>query len=103
MKLAPVDNPLKIPQTLLIYGGSTASGILGIQFAVLSGYRVITTSSPHNYDYMKSLGVSETFDYHSLTCARDIKAATKGQLRLAWDCVSGNDSAKLCAEAMSDG
>jgi NADPH:quinone reductase-like Zn-dependent oxidoreductase len=102
MKLATVDNPLRTPQTLLIYGGSTATGILGIQFAVLSGYRVITTSSPHNFDYLKSLGASDTFDYRSPTCAGDIKAATSGQLKLAWDCVSGTESAKICAEAMSD-
>jgi NADPH:quinone reductase-like Zn-dependent oxidoreductase len=37
--------------------------MLGIQFAKLSGYRVIATCSPHNADYLKSLGADTTIDY----------------------------------------
>jgi len=48
---------------ILIYGGSTATGTLAIQFAKLSGLEVITTSSPHNFSLLKSLGADYVFDY----------------------------------------
>jgi NADPH:quinone reductase-like Zn-dependent oxidoreductase len=37
-------------QWLLVYGGSTATGSVAIQCAVLSGYKVIATCSPRNFD-----------------------------------------------------
>lgn len=92
------------PVPILIYGGSTATGILGIQFAKLSGLTVITTSSPRNFDYLKSLGADAVFDYHTDndTLAQEIKALTKNRLTLAWDCSPTPESARLCAQAMSD-
>ena len=73
-------------QYILIYGGSTATGIFGIQFAKLSGLKVITTASPHNFDYLKSLGAEAVFDYKSETVAEDIRKYTNNSLKLAWDC-----------------
>ncbi|KAL4861987.1 hypothetical protein BDV12DRAFT_203465 [Aspergillus spectabilis] len=61
---------------ILIYGGSTATGIFGIQFAKLSGLKVIATASPHNFVYLKSLGADVVFDYRSPTVAADIRAFT---------------------------
>lgn len=37
-----------------IYGGSSACGSLGIQFAKLAGYKIITTCSPKNNNLVKS-------------------------------------------------
>lgn len=88
--------------TILIYGGSTATGIGGVQFAKLSGWKVATTCSPRNFEYVKSLGADEVFDYSSPTCAADIKVATSNSLTVVWDCISTPESAALCATAMSD-
>jgi NADPH:quinone reductase-like Zn-dependent oxidoreductase len=44
---------------LLIYGGSTATGILGIQFAKRSGFSVVVTCSHNSFDYVKSFGAME--------------------------------------------
>lgn len=98
------DSPLKEQVPLLIYGGSTATGILGIQFAKLSGLTVIATSSPRNFDYLRSLGADAVYDYHvdSETLAQQIKDFTKGKLTLAWDCSPTEESARLCALAMSN-
>lgn len=71
---------------ILIYGGSTATGIYGIQFAKLSGLKVITTASPHNFEYLKSLGADAVFDYKSPSAANDIRKLTNNSLKLAWDC-----------------
>jgi NADPH:quinone reductase-like Zn-dependent oxidoreductase len=71
---------------ILIYGGSTATGIFGIQFAKLSGLRVIATASPHNFDYLRSLGAEDVFDYKAPNVAAEIRAYTNNKLKLAWDC-----------------
>lgn len=104
LKLPLPDSPLKSPVPIFIYGGSTATGILGIQFAKLSGLTVIATSSPRNFDYLQSLGADKLYDYHTETetLAREIKDFTKNKLTLAWDCSPTEESARLCALAMSD-
>ncbi|KAF7884618.1 uncharacterized protein EAF02_004954 [Botrytis sinoallii] len=62
--------PLSMPNSesklpLLIYGGSSATGTLAIQFAKLSGLQVITTSSPKNFELLESLGADHVLDYSS--------------------------------------
>ena len=62
-------------RTILIYGGSTASGTVAIQFARLSGLKVVTTCSPKHFDLVKELGASVVYDYvrsilHHLLYAR---------------------------------
>lgn len=86
---------------LLIYGGSTATGTLAIQYAKLSGYSVVTTSSEHNFEYLKSLGADATFDYKSPTCSQDIKKWSKGSVKHALDCISEEPSASITVAAMS--
>lgn len=89
---------------ILIYGGSTATGILGVQFARLSGLRVVATASPHNAAYLRSLGAEAVFDYHTPAeeLGRQIRAYTGNRLTLAWDCSPTEDSARLAALALSD-
>ncbi|KAF0317472.1 hypothetical protein GQ607_015323 [Colletotrichum asianum] len=101
LKLPLPSSPAKEPKTILIYGGSTAMGISGIQYAKLSGYNVITTASPHNFDYLKELGASAVFDYKSPTVSEDIRKHTGDALTLAWDCQSTDDSAAIVARALS--
>ncbi|GJC86482.1 protein TOXD [Colletotrichum liriopes] len=86
---------------LLIYGGSTASGIMGIQFSKLSNCRVVATCSPHNFTYLKSLGVDHCVDYRSETCVDEIRAFVGDELLYAWDCIATVQSARICAAAMS--
>jgi NADPH:quinone reductase-like Zn-dependent oxidoreductase len=84
---------------VLIYGGSTATGTLGIQFAKLAGYRVVTTCSPRNYGLVISRGADEVFDYNDPACAAKIRALTENNLKYAWDTVG--ESPNICAEALS--
>ncbi|KAH6658211.1 chaperonin 10-like protein [Truncatella angustata] len=101
----PVQAPAEKPEPILIYGGSTATGILGIQFAKLSGLSVVTTASPRHHAYLRDeLGADAVFDYRSPTCADDIRAwaEARGQnLRKAWDCISLESSAEICARALA--
>ncbi|KAI6777651.1 alcohol dehydrogenase [Emericellopsis cladophorae] len=92
--------PAKSPFPVLICGGSTSTGMAGIQLAKLSGLTVITTCSARNFDLVKSLGADAAFDYNSPTCGKDIKRFTNNKLLYSWDCTG--DGAGICAVAMSD-
>lgn len=101
LKLPLPTSPAETPFPILIYGGSTAMGVAGIQFAKASGLTVIATASPKNFDYVKSLGASFVFDYRSPTVVEDIKKAAGQPLLYAWDCVAEDDTVKLCAAALA--
>lgn len=100
--LALPNDGEKDSSPILIYGGSTATGSLAVQYAKLSGKTVIATASAHNFDLVKSLGADAVFDYTSPTCASDIKKHTKGALKLAFDCISKGSSTQICIESLSD-
>jgi NADPH:quinone reductase-like Zn-dependent oxidoreductase len=68
----PTVNPPDRHQTVLVWGGSTSVGSNGIQLARCSGYRVITTASPGNFGYVRSLGAAAVVDYHSKTAVDEI-------------------------------
>lgn len=86
---------------ILIYGGSTATGTLAVQFAKLSGFKVLATASPHNFDLLRSLGADEVFDYHSPTIGAEIRAATNDRLAHVFDCIASESSVAISAEAIS--
>ena len=59
-------------ETVLIWGGSTSVGSNAIQLARCAGYRVVTTASPRNFDYVRSLGAAAAVDYRSRTAVDDL-------------------------------
>ncbi|EXJ88567.1 hypothetical protein A1O1_05497 [Capronia coronata CBS 617.96] len=88
---------------VLIYGGSSATGMLGIQFAKLAGYTPITTCSSRNFDLVKALGAAAAFDYKDPDCAAKIKEYTHNNLKYVWDTISLPATTQLCAEVISPG
>ncbi|TGJ84293.1 hypothetical protein E0Z10_g4471 [Xylaria hypoxylon] len=100
LQLPLPTNPVKTPFPVLIYGGSTATGIYGIKFAKLSGLTVIATASPHNFELLKAVGADHVFDYKSPTVGGDIRALTENKLKYAWDCTGYG--AEISAAALSD-
>ncbi|KAI1673239.1 Zinc-binding oxidoreductase [Pyrenophora tritici-repentis] len=98
----PGEAPKGDPTPFLIYGGSTATGALGIQFAKLSNCQVVTTCSAKNFSYVASLGADAYFDYHGGDAAEQIRTYTGGCLQHAWDCISTAQSARVCAAALAD-
>ncbi|PSN58726.1 NAD(P)-binding protein, partial [Corynespora cassiicola Philippines] len=86
---------------VLIYGGSTATGAIAIQFAKLSGLEVITTCSPRNFDMVKNLGASAVFDYSAPNCGAKIREYTNNRLYHVLDCISEGTSPQICADALS--
>ncbi|PLB54713.1 putative zinc-binding oxidoreductase ToxD [Aspergillus steynii IBT 23096] len=99
--LALPSKPLAQPEPILIYGGSSASGSLAIQFAKLSGYTVITTCSPRNFDFVKQLGADLVFDYRDPEAPKAIREYTKDGLKLVFDTIGLDDAIKFCDSAFS--
>ncbi|KAF4454155.1 hypothetical protein F53441_3290 [Fusarium austroafricanum] len=96
-------NPLeptteKIP--VLVYGGSSATGTAAVQLVKLAGFEVITTSSPRNFEMVKSYGASAVFDYNDPNCTADIKKHSKNNIRYALDCISTTASMQFCYQAI---
>ena len=93
--------PAKEPFPVLIYGGSTATGTLAIQFAKLSGATVLATSSPRNFELLKSLGADAVFDYNDPSAPKAIRSYTQDGLHLVFDCIAEGNSLTFCAEALA--
>ncbi|KAJ4388762.1 hypothetical protein N0V93_006222 [Gnomoniopsis smithogilvyi] len=87
------------PEWILIYGGSTATGTLAIQFAKLSGFKVVTACSPRNFDLVKSLGADLAFDYKLPDVGQKIREATNFTITKVFDTVAVETSARICAVA----
>ncbi len=95
----PSATPTTTGQTVLVWGGSTSVGSNAIQLAVAAGYEVITTASPRNFDYVKSLGASQVFDYTSPSVVDDLIAAFDGKT-LAGAVALGTGSGEACARVV---
>ena len=99
IELPKPGNVIPDGRTVLIWGGSTSVGTCAIQLAVASGYNVITTCSPKNFEYCRSLGAKYCFDYKSLTVDKDILAALKGKV-CAGALAIGTNSALACVDIL---
>ncbi|QSZ32685.1 hypothetical protein DSL72_002264 [Monilinia vaccinii-corymbosi] len=105
LKLPLPTQPAEKPLPLLIYGGSTATGTIGIQLAklslLLSGLQVITTASPNNFALLKSRGADKIFDYNEPDVGEKIRKYTNNGLKYVFDTVSLPSSVAICAAAIS--
>jgi len=100
LKLKLPTEPSTGGEYVLVYGGSTATGSLGVQYAKLSGYKVLTTCSPKHHEWMKSHGITP-FNYSDSDCGAQIRKFTNNTLKYAFDTIYAGDSIKICAEALS--
>ncbi|KAF7908363.1 uncharacterized protein EAF01_004118 [Botrytis porri] len=101
LKLPLPTQPAETPLPLLIYGGSTATGTIGIQLAKLSGLQVITTASPNNFELLKSRGADKVFDYNDPEVGEKIRESTNNNLKYVFDTISLPPSVAICAAAIS--
>ncbi|KAB5550764.1 chaperonin 10-like protein [Coniochaeta sp. 2T2.1] len=97
------EKPTPDPKFVLVYGGSTASGTFAIQLLKLSGYRVVTTCSPKNFQLVEEYGAEKAFDYHSPTCGEDIRTYTKNTLEDALDIITEARTLRQCYAAIGRG
>jgi len=76
----PSINPIAQGKVVIVWGGSTSVGANAIQLAIAAGYEVFTTCSPRNFEFCKSLGAAQCFDYKSPTIRADITRALTGKI-----------------------
>lgn len=66
----------------------------------LSGYKVVATASPRNFELVKSFGADEVFDYKDPEVVSKIKQATGDSITNAVDTISLKDSQRITAESL---
>lgn len=95
-------DPKPTGQTLLVWGGASSVGSNAIQLAVAAGYEVITTASPKNFAYVKSLGASQAFDYSGASVADELVQALESKtLAGILDTVNRNGAIQHCLDVAS--
>ena len=57
---------LSAGQRILIHGGAGGVGSAGVQIAKARGAHVIATASPHNHEFLRSIGANEVIDYNAV-------------------------------------
>lgn len=75
--------------------------LLTVWYDPRSGLTVITTTSPKNFDLVRSYGADEVFDYHDPECGKKIRQRTNNSIRYVLDCISTKSSFGITAEALS--
>ena len=96
----PALDPKPAGQSLLVWGGASSIGCLTVQLAKASGYEVVTTASPRNFELVRSLGADHIVDYNSKTVIDDIVDVLKGKtVAGAYDAIAGGATA-MCAEVL---
>ncbi|KAJ3529769.1 hypothetical protein NM688_g7808 [Phlebia brevispora] len=100
-----VEPPSKVskPEWIFINGGSGSVGMYAIQLAKLAGYKVVTTSSPRNFDLVKSLGADAVVDYRDPETVNKLKETTADSIHRAFDAVGEASSQQLSVQAFAAG
>ncbi|MDA8196238.1 MAG: zinc-binding alcohol dehydrogenase family protein [Actinomycetota bacterium] len=91
----------KRSEVLLVWGGSTSVGVNAIQLAIASGYQVVSTASPHNFDFVRSFGAKLVFDYSSPDVVEQLINALKGKT-IAGAIAIGETGARSCVKVLSE-
>ncbi|CAX41359.1 zinc-binding dehydrogenase, putative [Candida dubliniensis CD36] len=77
--------------SILIWGGATATGILAIQVAKLVyNLNVITTASPKNHEYLKELGADYTLDYNDADVVSKLQSL--GHIKFGLDTIGNQET-----------
>jgi NADPH:quinone reductase-like Zn-dependent oxidoreductase len=76
---APSPPHANIP--ILIWGGASSCGQYALQILSHWGYKnLLTTASPTNHAYLRSLGAAHTFDYRDPDVSKQIVEAVEKQV-----------------------
>lgn len=91
-RLAFTPHPAEVGQrSVLILGGSSGTGSVGIQLAKKMGLHVVTTCSGRNIELVKKLGANEVIDYTQQHVAQEALLSKYAPYAVVLDCVGGTD------------
>jgi NADPH:quinone reductase-like Zn-dependent oxidoreductase len=87
---------------ILIYGGSSSVGGLGVKYASDAGYQVITTSSPANRSFVKASGAAHTVD-HTLPAEKLLaELKSNGPYDAIFDAIGTPEVTSLIGKLLAD-
>lgn len=87
----PERNPKPSGKTIVVWGGSSAVGMMTLQLARESGIAAVAIASKHNYAVCKSAGAVDVLDYRDPSIVDSIVTAVKtagGTFIGVMDCMS---------------
>jgi NADPH:quinone reductase-like Zn-dependent oxidoreductase len=88
---------LRAGETVLITAAAGGVGSAAVQIAAGNGARVLGVASAANHDYLRGLGASEVFDYHTADWIQQVRATVEPSLLVRMDDIS-RPGTHLCAE-----
>lgn len=93
------SNPQK--KSFLIYGGSTATGLVASQIAKQFGWTVISIASKKHSNLIKTFGADHLIDYHDLDLIQQIKNIDPN-ITMALHTIGGTTTLQLTHDSVSD-
>ncbi|MBV8349051.1 MAG: NADP-dependent oxidoreductase, partial [Mycolicibacterium sp.] len=93
---------LQPSETVLITAAAGGVGSAAVQIAAALGARPLGVASQDNYDYLRSLGASEVFDYHAADWVLQVRAAVPDGVDLLLD-GAGGQTREQAIGAVRDG
>ena len=93
----------QVASGILVWGGSSSCGSIGVQMAKLLGFTVFSTASPKRHELVRSLGAKHVFDYKSTSVVDDILAAAKSEgttINLVYDAIVSGGSSALAFQVL---
>ncbi|CUM67328.1 uncharacterized protein PRCAT00005021001 [Priceomyces carsonii] len=88
-------------KSFLIYGGSTATGLIATQVAKIFGWRVISIASKKHKNLMKGFGADFLVDYHDADFVQQVRAID-ADITIALHTVGGETTLRSVIDCVSD-
>lgn len=88
-------------KSILIYGGSTATGLVASQIAKQFGWTVISVASKKHSNLIKTFGADHLIDYHDLDVIQQIKNIDPN-ITMALHTIGGTPTLQLTHDSVSD-
>ena len=82
----------KDAEIFYVNSAASAIGASAVQLLAICGFRVIATSSPKNFDLVKSFGASDVLDYNDPDLVQKVKTVAGKKINYALDAASSDDS-----------
>ena len=93
----------KVTGGILVWGGSSSCGSIGVQMAKLMGFTVFSTASTQHHELVRNLGAKHIFEYKSPNVVNDILTAARSDgitINLVYDAVVSGGSSALAFEVL---
>lgn len=87
---------------VLIWAGTSVVGSHAIQLAKIAGYDVAATCSPRNFDYCRSVGADQVFNYKDADVVDQIVKAGEGKQSVgAFNAYYNDEATVTCSKILS--